>query len=100
MSDTIVPQQDAIDVYPSEDVGVIIYQQRSELAVLGCPDAEAYIHVRPENAEQLCAAIMACAAELDADAAHSPARQSKDTTAAERQKRYRQRQRELRGEDT
>lgn len=84
----VVPQQDAVDVYPNAEGGVVIYQS---VSMTYQNDQEAYIIVRPENAATLCQAIMECAAGLRV-LVH-PASQAKDTTSAERQRRYRARQR-------
>ena len=84
--DVVVRSQPAIAIYPGP-AGVIIRRQGDI-----CDDGDDVIWFAAEQAPAIAAAIME-AAGLDAKAmAPEPTRKPKDTTAAGRQRRYRERQ--------
>lgn len=85
-ADTVVGSQLAIAVYKNHDGDIVI---RQEMAPYN--DEDGFVFVRPENATYLAAALMALAEPDTAPQLALPA--PADRTAAERQRRHRDRKR-------
>jgi hypothetical protein len=80
----VVAQQDAIAIYTNEDGGIVIRQHN-------WPDDDSYIIVARNNVEKVAGAMMAEAGLTIPVPAQVLLPAPKDPTAAERQKRYRDR---------
>lgn len=91
--DLVIPHQAATAVYANPHGHVVIRQEGHH-----GPDEDAWIVIAPANARRVATAILRCAARLAGEEepeAVAPAERAapRDATAADRMRRYRQRQR-------